>query len=150
MQIRLHVNGHNWLNKFAPRDPEGHCGGGGGVRGHIFNCGKTVTNTCIIMLQLSLAKPGNSASTMYNSEHVTWKLRNTEITKYREAKNEVAGCYTNEYELDGCLERRRTTMPTPLGYHNVMLPAIALVGLCMPPNITDTLPAIATRKMYEM
>ena len=27
MQIRLHVNGHNWLNKLAPRDSEGHCGG---------------------------------------------------------------------------------------------------------------------------
>ena len=34
MQIRLHVNGHSWLNKLAPRDPEGHChveGGGLGV-----------------------------------------------------------------------------------------------------------------------
>ena len=29
MQIRLHVNGHSWLNKIGPRDPEGHCGGGG-------------------------------------------------------------------------------------------------------------------------
>ena len=34
---------------------------GGGVRGHILNCGKTATNTCIIMLRLSLANPGNSA-----------------------------------------------------------------------------------------
>ena len=33
-----------------------------GVRGHIVNCEKTVTNTCISMLRLSLAKPGNSAS----------------------------------------------------------------------------------------
>ena len=37
-------------------------GGGLGVRGHILNCGKTDTNTCIIMLRLSLAKPGNPAS----------------------------------------------------------------------------------------
>ena len=36
--------------------------GGGGLGGHILNCGKTATNTCIIMLRLSLAKPGNSAS----------------------------------------------------------------------------------------
>ena len=34
----------------------------GGVRGHILNCGETATNTCIIMLRLSLAKQGNSAS----------------------------------------------------------------------------------------
>ena len=57
MQIRLHVNGHSWLNKLGPRDPEGHCGGGLG--GHILNCGKTAINKCI-MLRLSLAKPGNS------------------------------------------------------------------------------------------
>ena len=31
-------------------------------RGHILNCGKTATNTCIIMLRLSRAKPGNLAS----------------------------------------------------------------------------------------
>ena len=36
-----------------------------GVRGHILNCGKTAANTCIIMLRLSLAKPGNSASMIY-------------------------------------------------------------------------------------
>ena len=59
MKIRLHVNRHSWLNKLAPRDPEGHCGGG---RGRILNCGKTATNTCIVMLRLSLAKPGNKAS----------------------------------------------------------------------------------------
>ena len=35
---------------------------GGGVRGNILNCGKTATNTCILMLRLSLAKPGNPAS----------------------------------------------------------------------------------------
>ena len=29
---------------------------GGGFRGHILNCGKTATNTCIIILRLSLAK----------------------------------------------------------------------------------------------
>ena len=29
MQIRLHVNGHSWLNKLAPGDPEGHYGRGG-------------------------------------------------------------------------------------------------------------------------
>ena len=47
--------------KIAHRDPDGHCGGG--VRGHILNCGKTATNTCIISitLRLSLAKPGNPA-----------------------------------------------------------------------------------------
>ena len=33
-----------------------------GVRGHILKCGRTATNTCIIMLRLSLAKPGSSAS----------------------------------------------------------------------------------------
>ena len=37
--------------------------GGGVFRGHNFNCGQTATNTCIIMLQLSWAKPGNPAST---------------------------------------------------------------------------------------
>ena len=52
----------SWLNKLAPRDPEGHCGGG--VRGYILNCGETATNTCIIMLRLSLAKPSNSASVL--------------------------------------------------------------------------------------
>ena len=41
--------------------------GGGGVRGHILNCGKTATNTCIIMLRLSLANPGNSASKTYST-----------------------------------------------------------------------------------
>ena len=46
MQIRLHVNGHSWLNKLAPRDPEEHCGGGG-VRGHILNCGEIATNIYI-------------------------------------------------------------------------------------------------------
>ena len=30
--------------------------------GHILNWEKTATNTCIIMLRQSLAKPGNSAS----------------------------------------------------------------------------------------
>ena len=59
MQILLHVNGHSWLNKLALRDPEGHCGGGGGM-GHVLNCGQIAT-TCIIMLRLSQAKPGNSA-----------------------------------------------------------------------------------------
>ena len=29
--------------------------------GHILNCGKTATNTCIIRIQLSLVKPGSSA-----------------------------------------------------------------------------------------
>ena len=33
-----------------------------GVMGNILNFGKTATNTCIIMLRLSLAKPGNPAS----------------------------------------------------------------------------------------
>ena len=33
-----------------------------GVWGHILNCGRTANNTCIIMLLLSLAKPGNPAS----------------------------------------------------------------------------------------
>ena len=42
----------------------------GGVRGHILNCGKTATNTCIIMLRLSLAKPGNSASHLYIQHHL--------------------------------------------------------------------------------
>ena len=37
-------------------------GGGGGGWGHILNCGKTATKTCILMLRLSLAKPGNPAS----------------------------------------------------------------------------------------
>ena len=55
MQIRLDVNGHRWLKKIAPRDPERYCRGG---RVHILNCGKAATNTCIIiiMLRLSLAK----------------------------------------------------------------------------------------------
>ena len=66
MKIRLHVNGHSWLNKLAPRDPEGHSGGGL-ISGHILSCGKTTTNTCIIMLQLSLANTGNSASTLYTN-----------------------------------------------------------------------------------
>ena len=57
MQIRLHVNGHSWLKKLASRDTEEQ-----GGRGHILNCGKTAANTYIIMLRLSLAKPGNSAS----------------------------------------------------------------------------------------
>ena len=65
MQIRLHVNGYSWITKLAPRDPEGHCGGG--VRGHILKCGKTATNTCIIVLSLSPAKPGNPASFKDNS-----------------------------------------------------------------------------------
>ena len=47
--------------KLASRDSEGHCEGGG-VTSHILNCGNTATNTCIIMLRLSLAKPGNLAS----------------------------------------------------------------------------------------
>ena len=33
-----------------------------GIRGRILRCGKTATNTCIIVLRLSLAKPGNLAS----------------------------------------------------------------------------------------
>ena len=37
----------------------------GGGWGHILNCEKTTTITCIIMLRLSLAKPGNSASLVY-------------------------------------------------------------------------------------
>ena len=49
---------------------------GGGVKGHILNCGKTTTNTCIIMPRLSLAKPGNPASIilsihLYSSAHKT-------------------------------------------------------------------------------
>ena len=36
--------------------------GKGVIRGHILNCGKLSQNTCIIMLRLSLAKPGNPAS----------------------------------------------------------------------------------------
>ena len=62
MQIRMHVNGHSWLNKLAPRGPEGQCGGLGG---HVLHCGKIATNTCIIILRLSLAKPGNPASNIY-------------------------------------------------------------------------------------
>ena len=54
-------NGYSWLKKVALRDPVGHCGGEG-VSRHILNCGKTATNTCVLMLRLSLAKPGNSAS----------------------------------------------------------------------------------------
>ena len=34
----------------------------GGVRGHLLNCGKTATNTCIIMLRLPWRRPGNSAT----------------------------------------------------------------------------------------
>ena len=37
-------------------------GGGGGIGGQKFNCGKTATNTCIIMPQLSRAKPDNPDS----------------------------------------------------------------------------------------
>ena len=33
-----------------------------GVRGHILNRGKIATNTCIIMIRISLTKPGNPAS----------------------------------------------------------------------------------------
>ena len=47
--------------KISPSRPRGALWRGGG-RGHILNCGKTATNACIIMLRLSLAKPGNSAS----------------------------------------------------------------------------------------
>ena len=52
------------LAKKYPFDTPMGIVGGGGVRGHIFNCGKTATNTCIISitLRLSLAKPGNPAS----------------------------------------------------------------------------------------
>ena len=60
--IRLHVNGHSWLKKISPSRLRGALWTGGRVKGHILNCGKTATNTCIIMLRLSLAKPGNSAS----------------------------------------------------------------------------------------
>ena len=34
--------------------------------GYILNCGKTTTNSCIIMLLLSLEKPGNSSSNNIN------------------------------------------------------------------------------------
>ena len=64
MQIRLHVTEHSWPKQLALRDPRGALWRG--VRGHISNCGKTATNTCIIMLRVSLAKPGNSASPVNN------------------------------------------------------------------------------------
>ena len=43
---------------------------GGGVRDHILNCGETATDTCTILLRLSLAKPGNPASAKYISLNV--------------------------------------------------------------------------------
>ena len=39
--------------------------GKGGIRGHILNCGKLSLIQCIIMLRLSLAKPGNPAIVSY-------------------------------------------------------------------------------------
>ena len=60
MHIHLHGNGHSWLKKLTPRGI-----GGGGVGGHKFNCGKTVTMyNHVNMLQLSRAKPGNPANTV--------------------------------------------------------------------------------------
>ena len=41
-----------------------------GIRGHILNYGKTAPNTCIIMLRLSLAKPGSSAIVDVSYHHV--------------------------------------------------------------------------------
>ena len=46
-----------------------------GVRGHILKCGKTATNTCIIVLRLSLAKPGNSASVIISERsRYRWRI----------------------------------------------------------------------------
>ena len=65
VQIRVHVNGYSWLRNY-PLETSGALWGEG-VRGHILNGGKTATNTCIIMLRLSLAKPRNPASiTLWN------------------------------------------------------------------------------------
>ena len=66
MQIGLHVNRYRWQTNYPLETPEELWG----IRGHLLNCGKTATNTCIIMLRLSLAKPGNPASSGYNTEMI--------------------------------------------------------------------------------
>ena len=56
------VNGHCWLKQLSPREPDGHCGGGGAVRGHILNSWKTAMdclNYCANVRNLELGMMSN-------------------------------------------------------------------------------------------